>query len=369
MKRKILIASFLKPVNDIRSYEKIAQTLATNSSYSVYCIGYSSNIELSNNKVKLLPLSYFNKRGFGRIKARWEAYKLYVKVKPELIIVNSPDLLLVTCVYRILFGIKIIYDLRENYFRNLWYQKNYFYGLRHLLALLIRSKEVFLSPLFSHFILAEKVYATQLKFIGNRYSIIENKSLTPEKIRNNKPKSAPLQFLISGTIASEYGVLEGVNFFTELEKSTPNISLKIIGYCANKQLFKKLIEIEKSNPKITLKIATRPIPHVEIEQAIFASDFGLLPYRKNQSIKGKWPTKIYEYMACQLPIIIQENKTWDTFIADNNAGVSINFLNLVLPDMPSLFNKEFYNSPLPESIYWTSAEAKLTSVIENCFKK
>jgi len=154
VKIKILIASFLKPVNDIRSYEKIAKSLAINSDYDLYCIGYPANIELSDNKVKLLPLSYFNKSGFGRIKARWEAYKYYIKVKPELIIVNSPDLLVVTCIYKILFGSKIIYDLRENYFRNLWYQKNYFYGLRHLLALIIRSREVILSPLFSHFLLA-----------------------------------------------------------------------------------------------------------------------------------------------------------------------------------------------------------------------
>ncbi|MCF6360342.1 MAG: glycosyltransferase, partial [Cyclobacteriaceae bacterium] len=177
MKRKILIASFLKPVNDIRSYSKIAQSLALNSSYSVYCIGYPTNIELRDNKIKLLPLSYFNKSGFGRLLARWQAFKLYVKVKPELIIVNSPDLLIITCLYKILFGSQIIYDIRENYFRNLWYQQNYSWGTRHFFALVIRSKEVILSPLFSHFILAEKVYEKQLNFIGNRFSVIENKSL------------------------------------------------------------------------------------------------------------------------------------------------------------------------------------------------
>ncbi len=369
MKRKILIASFLKPVNDIRSYEKIAQTLATNSSYTLYCTGYPSNIELSNNKVKLLPLSYFNKRGFGRIKARWEAYKLYVKVKPELIIVNSPDLLLITCIYKILFGSKIIYDIRENYFRNLWYQKNYFFGLRHLFALLTRSKEVFLSPLFSHFILAEKVYAAQLNFIGNRYMVIENKSLVPVKKRKKKKNSSSFQFLISGTIATEYGVLEGINFFTKIAKTTPTIRLKIIGYCANKQLFQKLIEIEKSNPKITLKIATHPIPHIEIEQAIFASDYGLLPYQENQSIQGKWPTKIYEYMACQLPIIIQENETWNQFIQDHNVGVAINFANLNLPNVPIFLEREFYTNPLPNNIYWSSEEPTLLSVVENCLKE
>jgi len=369
VKRKILIASFLKPVNDIRSYEKIAQSLATNSSYSVYCIGYPAKIELSDNKVKLLPLSYFNKSGFSRVMARWEAYKLYVKVKPELIIVNSPDLLLVTCAYKILFGAKIIYDIRENYFRNLWFQKNYFWGLRHALALLVRTKEIILSPLFSHFLLAEKVYKNQIPFIGKRFVTIANKSLAPAINHEKKPKLEKLQFLISGTIASEYGIFEGINFFTKFAKTNPNSQLKIIGYCASNQLFKKLIQAGVSNPSIIVEIERQPVAHSKIEQAIIKSDFGLLPYQKNQSIEGKWPTKIYEYMAAKLPIIIQENETWNAFIEDNSAGVSINYLNLLSLNMPTLFNREFYISPLPKSIYWTSIEAKLISVVESCFKK
>ncbi len=368
MKRKILIASFLKPVNDIRSYKKIAKSLAINSGYDLYCIGYPANIELSDNKVKLLPLSYFNKSGFGRIKARWEAYKYYVKVKPELIIVNSPDLLVVTCIYKILFGSKIIYDIRENYFRNLWYQKNYFFCLRHLLALLTRSKEVFLSPLFSYFILAEKVYATQLNFIGNRYIVIENKSLAPTKKRGEKKNSSSIQFLISGTIATEYGVLEGINFFTKIVELNPNSSLKIIGYCANKYLHQKLIGLAKTNSKISLEIESNPVEHSKIEQSIIDSDFGLLPYRKNQSIQGKWPTKIFEYMAHQLPIIIEKNKVWNEFIAKHNAGISIDFSTNPSTNISTLLSQKFYNTPLPHNIFWRSEELKLNTVIKDCFK-
>jgi len=369
VKRKILIASFLKPVNDIRSYEKIAKSLASNSTNEVYCIGYPSNIELSDNKIKLLPLSYFNKSGFGRLRARWEAFKLYVKVKPEVIIVNSPDLLFVTCTYKILFGAKIIYDIRENYFRNLWFQKNYFWGLRHALALLVRTKEVFLSPLFTHFILAEKVYKQQLSFIGRRHTIIENKSLPPKINRTPAKKPDSLTFLISGTIAYEYGIIEGVYFYKNVVQFLPNSSLKIIGHCPNKTLYNNLKILANENTQINLKISSNPVAHVKIEEAILEADFGLLPYQNNKSFSGKWPTKIFEYMAHQLPIIIQKNKTWNTFIEDNNAGISINFLKLESLDMSTFFKKEFYNNPLPNSIYWTSLEAKLTSVIEGCFEK
>jgi len=369
VKRKILIASFLKPVNDIRSYEKIAKTLAVNPNYSIYCIGYPSNIELSDNKIQLLPLSYFNKSGFGRIKARWEAFNLYVKVKPEVIIVNSPDLLVVTILYKILFGAKICYDIRENYFKNFWHQKNYNWFLRHILALLVRGKEVITAPLFNHFFLAEKVYKQQLKLIGQRYSILENKSLKPAKTIQNQKTSTPIRFIISGTIAYEYGIIEGLNFFSEFSKNHPNSTLKIIGLCANKNLFNSLLKSARNNKNIEIKISSNPVPHAKIEEAILLSNVGLLPYQKNGSIEGKWPTKLFEYMSYKLPILIQENETWNSFIEKNNSGISIDFSNPKSYDFDTLLAQKFYTSPLPEETYWSSQERVLTTFISNFLKE
>ncbi len=364
MKRKILIASFLKPVNDIRSYEKIAKSLAIHSNYEVYCIGYPSNIELSDNKIKLLPLSYFKKSGFSRLIARWEAFKLYIKVKPQLIIVNSPDLLFVTCLYKIIFGNKIIYDIRENYYKNLWYQKNYRWGVRHLLAILVRGKEIVLSPLFTHFILAENVYKQQLNFIGRRHSIIENKSLRTKKNRTPTKKSDLLKFLISGTIAYEYGIIEGLVFFKNVARSHSNSTLKIIGHCPHKRLYKELLALSKENTQIKVDISPNPVPHINIEEAIIAADFGLLPYQENRSFTGKWPTKIFEYMAHQLPIIIQKNKTWNEFITKHNAGLSIDFSTNPSINISTLLIHNFYNTPLPNNIFWSSEEPKLNAIIK-----
>jgi len=164
-------------------------------------------------------------------------------------------------------------------------------------------------------------------------------------------------------------VLEGIKFFTEFAKTTPTIRLKIIGYCANKYLHQKLNDIAKTNSKISLGIESNPVAHYKIERAIMDSNFGLLPYQKNQSIQGKWPTKIYEYMAYQLPIIIQENETWNRFIQDHNVGVAINFANLDLPNIPNFLEREFYTNPLPNNIYWSSEEPTLLSVVEDCLKE
>ncbi len=373
VKRKILIASFLKQVNDIRSYEKIARSLAKDKSYQITCIGYPTKIKSKDKNIELLSLNSFNKTGFGRIIARWQVFKIYVKLKPELIIVNSPDLLLFTVLYKILFGGTIIYDIQENYFKNLWHQNNYHWGIKHALAIIARTKELVTAPLFDHFFLAEKIYASQLKFTKRRSTVLENKSALPKKSKLTPTNFNEPRFIISGTIAKEYGIIEGIDFYKSLQVNEPKSSLVIIGKCANNLLLKELKILEKIDSRITLNISINPIAHSKIEEEILAADFGLLPYLPNQSIDGKWPTKIYEYMGCMLPFIVQENPVWNDFITRNNAGVSFNFLNQS-PEKNFKFwetikSKIFYSEDLPSNIYWETEETKLADVVSGLLNK
>ena len=369
VKRKILIASFLKPVNDIRSFKKMAVSIAKNNRYDVYTTGYPVSLSKDNQNVTLLPLKPFKRNGIGRIRARREVWKIYLKLKPEVIIVNSPDLLVVTVIYKILFGSKIIYDIRENYFRNLWYQSNYIVGIRHILAIAIRTIEVITAPFFNHFLLAEKVYSKQLKFIRHRYTIIENKSLQTDIMKSQKGNGNTLQFLISGTIAREYGVLEGISFYKQVRESFPGSRLMIIGHCANKKTFELLEQHANEDDTIHLNISTVPLPHFEIENAMLQSDVGLLPYLPNRSTDGKWPTKLFEYMAYALPFIIQQSPTWNSFVVGNKAGIVLDFTN----------NTQFSGSAISEllavssnakkvpGIFWHEEEEKLENALEQLF--
>ena len=367
MKRKILIASLLKPVNDIRSYEKMASSLARIQIYDIYCSGFPSDNLKQKENIHLLPLKYFNRNGIGRFLARLQTLNIYIKVKPELIIVNSSDLLIISILYRIIFGGKIIYDIQENYYRNLWYQKNYTWGIRHLLAWSIRLKEIITSPLFNHFFLAEKIYAEQLNFIGKKFLILENKSLKTTINNTNAPQNDSPQFLICGTIAKEYGVFEGINFFIQIAKFTPKATLTILGHCPNNTTYNHLIKLSINNPSIKLKLSKNPIPHTKIEDAIIEANIGLLPYLPNKSTEGKWPTKMYEFMALKLPFIIQNNSLWNDMILQTNCGLSFNFTTPtqkhILEFWKTFESADFYSNTLPNDIYWESQEVSFFNQI------
>ena len=88
-----------------------------------------------------------------------------IQVQPELLIVNTHELLIVGILNRILFGTKIIYDIQENYWRNILLTNAFYKPLKPLLAGWVRLKEMSLLPFYHGALLAEKGYERELKSI------------------------------------------------------------------------------------------------------------------------------------------------------------------------------------------------------------
>ena len=101
-------------------------------------------------------------------------------------IVNTHELLIVSVIIKIIFGSKILYDIQENYFRNIWYQNNYKWGIKHVLAIAVRMVEWVCMPFLDHILLAEVKYREELPFPGKNCTEILNK-YNPLKFVEAKP--------------------------------------------------------------------------------------------------------------------------------------------------------------------------------------
>ncbi len=369
-KPKIVIASLLKPVDDTRMFEKFACSLSKSSKYDIAIIGFYSKRINSITNIICYPLFNFTRTSIQRLFAPLKYFKLLLKVKPQLIIVNSIDLQLVTYLYRILFGAKIIYDVRENYYRNIRYTDTYPQLLRLPLATSIRTLE-WLSRLFvAHYFLAEKNYEKEFSFTKGKSTVIENKyKSTGTKVVKKTNSKNTTALLYSGTIAENYGIFEAINLLEKLNKIEEKFKLTIIGYCAIAPTLNKIKNKIASNKDITLIGGNQLVPHSEIIDAIETADFGLITYRKNKSTENCFPTKIYEYMAHQLPMIVTENTYWVQFCTKYNACISIDYKNIqpeVLFD--KLKNTSFYANTTDMDIYWESEEKKLLQIVKNILK-
>ncbi len=359
----ILIASVLKPVSDPRMFEKFANSL--HADYQIHIIGAPTQKLPSKPKnIHFHAPNKLERLSKNRVLFGYFFWQKLLEIKPNLLIINSPELLLYACLYKINSRKPIIYDIRENYFKNLWYQRNYRWGWRNLLAIQVRILEIFSYFFVNFYILAEKNYIKELFFCKHKNYIIENKfSASQYKPNFRKKKIKTLNFVYTGTVSKVYGTLEAIQFIQKLHVCNPNVKLTIIGHCSDKNYFQRIIQTTENQHFITLKIDTQPVPHPHILDAIQEADFGLLTYPFNISTKDCIPTKIYEFLAYQTPMLIPKNPLWENLVLPYQAGLSIDFQN-VMPDkiLHQLQNTVFFPKPVPESI-WAFESEKLQKLV------
>jgi len=108
------------------------------------------------------------------------------------------------------------------------------------------------------------------------------------------------------------------------------------------------------------------VPHENIIHHIQMSDFGLVCYDINPSVENCFPTKIYEYMANKVPIIVQNYKPWSSFCLKYDAALEIDFENVEYDILlNTLSTKTFFKKGIPNEIFWQQDEKKLIELIEN----
>ncbi len=363
-KKQIVIGSLLKPVDDIRHYHKFVLSLAKTNKYGLNIIGFISKNDSSHPDIAFSPLFNFKRISAGRFFAPWKFFFSVVKLTPELIIVNTPELLIVSIAYQILFGGQIVYDIQENYAQNIRHLSPLPLPLKLVAAGWIRLVERLSSPFVSHFILAEKSY-TSLPFIGSRWTIIQNKSLPVKPVKRSvEAPSTPL-FLMSGTLSLTYGLREGIDAFLAINEQYPKANLHLCGKVPDQESLKYLQSVTGERKQIYLTGGIAGVPYDVIQKAITEADFGLVFYPNNPAIDSCFPTKIWEYMAYRLPMVIQANKQWTAYCLEMKSAVvyqkqANGHLTPQLPDRLSFYPPHInYNDAL-----WATEEAQLLQLVD-----
>jgi glycosyltransferase involved in cell wall biosynthesis len=362
-KQRIVLASVLKPVDDTRMFEKIGKSLSENSHFEIFIIGYASKQPPVDPKITFLPHPNFVRLSLTRALMPLIILKKIYKVKPEAIIVNTHELLIVANLYRIFFGAKIIYDVQENYWRNILWTDTFPSLFKYPIACWVRMKEIVLSRFIRLFLLAEKGFEKEMKFFQNKFIILENKSTLPKGFERTKSNGV-IKLLFSGTISESTGVFEAINLTNMLHQQDPSVSLHIVGYCSITHTLNEVKKAIKDKPFILLTGGDQLVPHHEILGQISSSDFGIIYYPASPHIENKIPTKLYEYLSAQLPMLIQNYPPWAALCQPYQAAIPIDFKSPI--DAAALLQKmkqtHFYTTA-PADVLWASEEKKLHDAI------
>src|SRR6478609_7997230 len=356
-KRRIVLASILKPVNETRMFEKMGTTLANTGDYEVFIIGAQETIKTVYPNINFLDHHSFSRLSLRRLIEPWTILRKLIKVKPEVVIICTHELLLIASLYKLISHAKIIYDVQENYFRNIWYTKAFPSVLRNVIASWVRFKEKLTAPFIDWFFLAERGYEKEFSFYKKRYTVIENKFRKPEQFKR-QPQPDKIQLLFSGTIAESTGVFEAIELAKQLHAHEPRVTLTIMGYCAFVSTREKLRDKISELNFIFLMGGDQLVPHSEIIAAIAQANFGIIYYPASPHTENSIPTKLYEYMGCELPILLQNHKPWMELTSSYPAAISIDFENVNAAEILQKMKQTAFYAQKPTEVFWDSEAPK-----------
>jgi glycogen(starch) synthase len=371
---KILLASVLKPVNETRMYEKFAKSLLKLNDVEIHIAGFApTNNSKPEHHIFFHTIFSKSRLHISRIGAQFKLIRLLLKVKPQILIVTTHEILIVSILYKLFSGTVLIYDVQENYYRNIRFTTTFPPFIRNIIASGVRLIEMLTRPFADFYLLAERNYESEFSFSKNKSCIIENKfkneGITPvikQQLKIN-PKNS-IQFLYSGTIAEVYGIFKTVELIKKLHEFNSNITLTIIGYSSKKEALNKLKSEIKNAPFISLIGGDTPVAHSDIIKAIQNSDIGILSYLPNKSTENCIPTKLYEYLSLYLPMIIPPNPIWTSITTPYNASITFDFNTSKPEELLENLNQHIFYTSKPEHTTWDSEETKLLKLIKSKLK-
>jgi glycosyltransferase involved in cell wall biosynthesis len=367
-KRRIVIASVLKPVNDPRMFEKMALTLA--HQYEVHIFGTEAKADLKEESVFFHPLLSFGRISVSRLLAPFRLLRKIVALKPSVLIICTHELLWMVLLAKVLVPCRVIYDIRENYFRNILYTNAFPPLLRVFVALYVRCKEWITALFIDRFFLAEAGYARELSFIDDKNTVvIENKLKKIELPRETKwSADGNIHLLFSGTLAHTTGVFTAIDIARNLHAVDARTRLHIVGFSPMHSVRQEIRRAISEHTFIEFANHTQPIPHIEILRAIQKADVGIIAYPPNRSTVNTIPTKLYEYLGYSLPIILIDHPVWTKMCQPYPAAVTFDPANMNFPALlEALTSIRFYQIPA-DIAFWETEERKLSQSIAEVVK-
>ena len=308
--------------------------------------------------------------------------KIIIKHDIDLIIVRDLPMAIAGISRAKAHKIPIIFDMAEDYVslvRDIW-KHSKFKGLNMIVRnpYLAKLVEKYTFKNIDHvLVVIEEAVDVVINGGGDngRITIVANTPNYPIKnelecdIDINIDKSK-YNVIYTGGIQLGRGIQTVFDAIPEIVKSIPNFNLTLIGDGYATKLLQEQVILKKLQKYVTW---IGWIDHKYIYRYIQLCDVGVIPHFTSDHVNTTIPNKIFDYMACGLPVIVSDAKPMKRIVNDENCGESFEAGNASdfakkLIYMSSA-NIDYGNNgklAIEKKYNWGIEETRLINVVKSC---
>ncbi|MEM6799963.1 MAG: glycosyltransferase [Bacteroidota bacterium] len=372
MSAQICHISVLNPALHPRIFYKLAKS-QRKLGYTVSILAQDQlKTSYENEGIRIHPIRPFHRLSFRRLFFSFLNYRRAKQIKADVYVLHSPELLLMGLILRWRLGSKLIYDVHEDYARTFRAVSHYPGLIGRALSGMVRALEKWAIKYIDAVSYAEDCYDNVLGVENDRKFFLRNK-FQHQRLETAQEFIPPFThyMLYSGTLAEDWGIFKSLDIWEKWNAYEP-LNFVMAGVSPRKEIIQQIqTRVDKSpyKDRFLLIGGDTYVPYANIMSLVRHCSFGTALYYIKPYIQGKMPTKFYEYMAYDKPLIYSKEESWDRFNEKEQLGFAWEKHTDVLSLMESL--KVWEGNP-PEhklnSYSWIGEEEELERMMKELFK-
>lgn len=318
---KVCILSSVHSALDVRVFHKEARTIA-HAGYDVTLIAQHDRDEIIDG-VKIIGLPKPKNR-LQRI--TWLTLKvllLALKQRADVYHFHPPELLPVGVLLKLFTRKKVIYDVHEDWPREIRTREWIHPLLRGIIARVFGVFECLCTRLMDGIILAGDAIRhlpRDKTIVVHNYAVLEYSNKLDQEVKYTDSDNYVLIYV--GGLVGIRGVYEMVKAM-EFLSGRHRVKLRLIGKFVNKKIEDKVRSLQGFSRVELLHW----VPYEEVYRYLSKAHIGLILFHPLPNHIESMPNKLFEYMSVGLPIIASNFPLWKEIVEGNKCGITVDPLN------------------------------------------
>lgn len=314
---KVCIITTVHPVFDVRIFHKECKTLVK-AGYEVFLIAQHDREEIID-EVHIVPLPKVKSRLKRMLLLPIKALSTALKIKADVYHFHDPELIPIGVLLKLLKRKKVIYDVHEDYSKQILSKYYISKIIRKGIANIIKAVEHISSVFFDGIITATDdilrnfTYHKRAISVKN-FAIIANFS-NIRKVDENKDV---FSLIYVGGLTEARGIIQMIQAL-EFINSNKQIKLILCGKFEPHDLEVKVRSLKEFEKVEYLGwVESREVPAL-----LSKANVGMVCFSPEPNHINAMPNKLFEYAIAGLPVIASNFPLWRDIVEGNKCGICV----------------------------------------------